>query len=151
MALTLVLGPANSAKAGEVFSAYGAAAHRGGLLVVPNARDAEHYARELARSGAVLGSVPTFGGLTEEIARRSGYAARRLTTLQRDRVVGRAVETARLESLARAAETSGFAAAAVELIAELERSMVSPQRFAQAMSRWAAEDPGASGKALARE
>ena len=78
MALTLVLGPANSAKAGEVFSAYGAAAHRGGLLVVPNARDAEHYARELARSGAVLGSVLTFGGLTEEIARRSGYAARRL-------------------------------------------------------------------------
>jgi ATP-dependent helicase/DNAse subunit B len=151
MALTLVLGPANSAKAGEVFGAYGSAAHRGGLLVVPNARDAEHYSRELARSGAVLGSVLTFGGLAQEIARRSGYAAPRLTVLQRERVVGRAVEKAKLESLARAAETSGFAAAAGELIAELERSMVSPQRFAQAMGRWAARDPGASANAPARE
>ena len=48
MPLTLVLGPANSAKAGEVLGAYGAAARRGALLVVPTALDAEHYSRELA-------------------------------------------------------------------------------------------------------
>src|SRR5437588_311132 len=35
MPLTLVLGPANSAKAGEVLGAYSAAARRGALLVVP--------------------------------------------------------------------------------------------------------------------
>ena len=53
MPLTLVLGPANSAKAGEVLGAYAAAAHRGALLVVPTARMREHYARELAgRRGA---------------------------------------------------------------------------------------------------
>jgi ATP-dependent helicase/DNAse subunit B len=148
MPLTLVLGPANSAKAGELFAAYGAAAHRGALLVVPNARDAEHYSRELAERGSVLGSVLTFGGLAEEIARRAGYAARRLTALQREQVVESAVAEARLSSLARAAETGGFATAAGEMIAELERSMVTPQRFARAMARWADE---AAGSARPRE
>ena len=62
MPLTLVLGPANSAKAGEVLGAYAAAAQRGALLVVPTALDADHYARELAAGGAVLGSVLTFAG-----------------------------------------------------------------------------------------
>ena len=61
MPLTLILGPANSAKAGEVLGAYAAAARRGALLVVPTALDAEHYSRELAEQGAVIGSVLTFG------------------------------------------------------------------------------------------
>src|ERR1700693_3977855 len=82
MPLTLVLGPANSAKAGEVFGAFGTAAHRGALLVVPNASDAEHYSRELAEQGSVLASVLTFSGLIEELARRTGYAERRLTARQ---------------------------------------------------------------------
>jgi ATP-dependent helicase/DNAse subunit B len=140
MPLTLVLGPANSAKAGEVFGAYAAAAHRGALLVVPTAGDAEHYSRELAGHGAVLGSVQTFAGLAEEIARRAGYSAKRLTRVQRERLIARAVERARLDALARAAEATGFAGAVGELVAELERSLVSRQRFAQAIARWAAED-----------
>ncbi len=140
MPLTLVLGPANSAKAGEVFGAFGAAAHRGALLVVPNAGDAEHYSRELAARGSVLASVLTFTGLIDEIARRAGYGERRLTTLQRERVVERAVRRARLVTLARSAEAHGFAPAVLEFIAELERSLVDPERFAQAIRRWAAED-----------
>ena len=63
MPLTLVLGPANSAKAGEVLGAYAAAAHRGALLVVPTAADAAYYGREVAGRGSVLGSVITFAGL----------------------------------------------------------------------------------------
>ena len=63
MPLTLVLGPANSAKAGEVLGAFAAASDRGAILVVPTAADADHYARELAHGGAVLGSVLTFSGL----------------------------------------------------------------------------------------
>jgi hypothetical protein len=47
MPLTLVLGPANSAKAGQVLGTYGAQAARGALLVVPTAGDARHYRREL--------------------------------------------------------------------------------------------------------
>jgi ATP-dependent helicase/DNAse subunit B len=140
MPLTLVLGPANSAKAGEVFGAYAAAAHRGALLVVPTAGDAEHYSRELAGDGAVLGSVRTFAGLAEEVGRRAGYGARRLTSLQRERLTARAVGRARLDALARAAESTGFAPAAGDLVAELERSLVGPERFVQAMRRWATED-----------
>jgi ATP-dependent helicase/DNAse subunit B len=149
MALTLVLGPANSAKAGEVLSAYGAAARRGALLVVPTSADARHYARELADQGVVLASVLTFSRLAEEIARRAGYYERRLTRLQRQRALERAVRAARLGVLTESAQTDGFAAAVGELTAELERALVDPGRFAQAMRRWGEEDQRRAG--LARD
>ncbi len=136
MALQLVLGPANSAKAGEVLSAHAAAVPRGALLVVPTAADADHYGRELAEHGSVLGSVLTFSGLAGEIARRVGYEARRLSQLQRERVLARVAAGNPLH----AADTPGFAQAAGGLIAELERSLVTPQRFIAAMRAWAAED-----------
>jgi ATP-dependent helicase/DNAse subunit B len=141
MPLTLVLGPANSAKAGEVFAAYGAAAPRGAVLVVPNARDAEHYSRELAGQDAVVGSVITFAGLAQEIARRVAYRPRLLSAFQRDLVAARAVRQARLELLRPASQSRGFAPAVAALIAELERSLVTPQRFTQAMRAWGVEDP----------
>ncbi len=140
MPLTLVLGPANSAKAGEVLGAYAAATQRGALLVVPTAADAEHYSRELAEQGSVLGSVLTFSGLAQEVARRAGYDGRRLTALQRDRIVARAVRGADLSALTDAAQAPGFAVAAGDLIAELERSLVGPERFAGAMQTWGAQD-----------
>jgi ATP-dependent helicase/DNAse subunit B len=141
MPLELVLGPANSAKAGEVLGAYAVAAHRGALLVVPTTADAAHYSRELAARGTVLGSVLTFGGLAREIARRAGYAGRRLSALQRERVLRRVVAATPLPALAGAAEAPGFVEAAGHLIAELQRSLITPQRFAAAMRSWAAEDP----------
>ena len=140
MPLTLVLGPANSAKAGEVLSAYAAAAHHGALLVVPTAADAEYYGRRLAGQGAVLGSVLTFSGLAREIAHRTGYAARRLSPLQRERVLRRTVARTRLEVLSESAASHGFAAAVGTFIAELARSLVSPQRLTEALERWAAAD-----------
>ena len=45
--------------------------------------------------------------------------------------------------LAGSASAPGFAAAAGELIAELQRSLITPQRFAQALTAWAAQDGGA--------
>src|SRR5690349_11846129 len=140
MSLKLVLGPANSAKAGEVLGAYASASQRGALLVVPTAPDAAHYAREQAAAGVVLGSVLTFGGLASEIARRAGYHGRRLSVLQRERVLQRAVSRVGFQALARAALAPGFATAAGNLIGELERTLVTPQRFAAAMRTWAAED-----------
>ena len=139
--LTLILGPANSAKAGEVLGAFAAASNRGAILVVPTAPDADHYSRELADGGAVLGSVLTFSGLAFEIAARAGYSARRLTKLQRDCVLDRALDGIDLHAIRDAAGTNGFATAAGELIAELERSLLTPERFAGAMSAWAAQDP----------
>ncbi len=141
MPLTLVIGPANSAKAGEVLGAYAAAARRGALLVVPNADDAEHYGRELAGTGAILGSVLTFAGLIAELARRAGYRGRLLTPLQRRHVLRRAVARARLDGLAESARSAGFAGAAGELFAELGRAMVTPQRWTQALEQWSRADP----------
>jgi ATP-dependent helicase/DNAse subunit B len=141
MPLTLVLGPANSAKAGELLGAYAAAASRGALLVVPTALDARHYTRELAGSGAVLGSVLTFSGLAREIARRVAYPGRRLSDRQRERVLEVALGQARFEALAPSATAAGFPAAAGSLIAELQRELVTPQRFAAALRQWAEGDP----------
>ena len=140
MPLTLVLGPANSAKAGEVLGAYGAAARRGALLVVPTAVDARHYARELAADGVVLGSVVTFSGLAAEIGRRAQYAGRRLSPLQRERILERVVAGSRLEVLRESAGAAGFAAAAGELIAELARGMVAPERLTSGLRAWSAQD-----------
>ncbi|HEY2319087.1 MAG TPA: PD-(D/E)XK nuclease family protein [Solirubrobacteraceae bacterium] len=140
MPLTLVLGPANSAKAGEVLGAYGAAARRGALLVVPTAVDARHYARELAQDGVVLGSVVTFSGLVREIGRRAQYVGRRISPLQRERILERVVARSRLEVLRASAGAAGFAAAAGELIAELERGMVTPERFSAGLRAWSARD-----------
>jgi len=138
--LTLVLGPANSAKAGVVLGDYADAARRGALLVVPTSIDARHYARELAGDGVVLGSVLTFSGLAHEIARRAGYAGRRLSELQRQRILERVVAGSRLDVLRASASAAGFAAAAGELIAELQRSLVEPGRFIAALRAWAAQD-----------
>ncbi len=140
MPCKLVLGPANSAKAGEVLGAYAAVAPRGALLVVPTAVDARHYERELAAAGAVFGSVLTFSGLAREIASRSGYSAAVLSRLQRERLLAAALAAMPLRALAASAAAPGFRAAAGELVAELERSLVTPQRFVAALRAWAAGD-----------
>jgi superfamily I DNA/RNA helicase/RecB family exonuclease len=152
--LTLITGPANSAKAGEVFAAYAAASRRGAVLVVPTARDARHYERELAggdgggRPPVVLGSVLTFDGLVGRIAERSGYAGRRLEPLQREQLLVAVIARLRsdgLRSLGRSARGRGFPLAAGELIAELQRSLITPQRFVQALRAWAAQDVRRAG------
>jgi ATP-dependent helicase/DNAse subunit B len=140
MPLTLVLGPANSAKAGQVLGAYAAQAARGALLVVPTAADARHYERELVQSGGVLGAVLTFGALATEIARRADYGTRRLTEHQRERVLARVLAHAELPSLRESAPAPGFRAAAGALIAELERELVGVARFRAALRAWASED-----------
>jgi ATP-dependent helicase/DNAse subunit B len=140
MALTLVLGPANSAKAGEVLGAYAAAAPRGALLVVPTSIDARHYARELATGRALLGSVLTFSGLAGEIAYRAQFTGRRVSGLQRERILERVLADSRLEVLRSSAAATGFAAAAGELIAELQRALITPERFSGALRAWSAQD-----------
>ena len=137
MPLTLVLGPANSAKAGEVLGAYALAATRDALLVVPTAADVAHYEQELAAPGVTLGRTLTFSGLIEEIALRTRHRRLRLTSLQRDRVLRGAIASLRLEVLAGSAAGAGFARSAGRLIAELEQARVDPAWFASALKRWA--------------
>jgi ATP-dependent helicase/DNAse subunit B len=142
MPLKLILGPANSAKAGAVLDACAEAATRDAMLVVPTRRDVEWYGRELAQRGAVLGgAVVTFRGLVEEIGRRTGYRPARLSALQRDRLLRRALRRTELTVAKRSGEARGFANAAWALISELERGLITPEQFAAALRGWAAADP----------
>ena len=150
MSLTLLIGPANSAKAGEVLGAVRSLASRRPLLVVPTAADVTTYRRELAGDGALLGAeVVRFGGLVREIAQRAGVHVPVVGPLRRERLVAAAVAAAPLELLAASASAPGFAAAAGDLIAALTRGLVTPARFAQALGAWAGEDEGR--RAYARE
>jgi ATP-dependent helicase/DNAse subunit B len=136
MPLTLILGPANSAKAGEVLGAFTAAARRDALLVVPTVADVVHYDRELAGDRVLLGRAMTFSGLIGEIARRAGYRESPLSSHQRERVLRRVIASAKLQHIGESALTPGFAAAAGGLFAELIRRRITPERFGAAVRGW---------------
>src|SRR3954469_23893406 len=143
MPLVLVTGPANAAKAGAVFARLRAALPRGPLLVVPRAADVEHYQRELAAGGLVFGiEVATFGRLMRTIARAAGVPGRPVGRVARERVVRAAIGDVHLRVLARSAAAPGFAAAAGALFAELQRTLVTPARFTQALRAWSAAGGG---------
>jgi ATP-dependent helicase/DNAse subunit B len=151
MSLRLVTGPANAAKAGHVLGAFRDRLADEPFLVVPAFRDVEHAQREAAERGAVLGArVVRFAWLFEEIAQRCADEPprRRASDLQRELIVGAAVRNAKLDALAESAARPGFTRAATRLVGELERSLVTPARFARALGDWAGQGPRA---AFARE
>ncbi|MEA2299495.1 MAG: hypothetical protein QOE44_30 [Solirubrobacteraceae bacterium] len=140
MSLTLVIGPANSAKARVVLERYRAQLSRGPILVVPTGADAVYYRRELAESGVVLGArVESFSGLMREIAGRAGVVGRPVGAGARERVVAAAIAEARLEVLGPSAASPGFLAAATLLVAELGSRRIEPPRLTAALRRWAPE------------
>jgi ATP-dependent helicase/DNAse subunit B len=144
VALKLVIGPANSAKAGAVLGAFRRELRHEPWLVVPTAADVAHYERELAGEGARLGGrVATFAGLAREVARRAGYGPRIVGPLQRERLVAGAIAAAQPQALAPIARTRGFLRAAVAFTAELERTLVTPQRFIKAVRAWPDAPPAA--------
>jgi hypothetical protein len=137
--LTLITGPANAAKAGAVLDGFRAALPLRPVLVVPTPADAEHYGRELASEGIVIGAeVVTFDRLIRLLAEVGGVRERRLGRVARERVLRTIVGEARLEALARSAAAPGFATALGALFAELGRSLVGPARFIAAVRDWAA-------------
>jgi ATP-dependent helicase/DNAse subunit B len=143
MGLTLVTGPANSGRAGEVLGAYRARLEEEPILVVPAFRDVEHTLRELAAGGAVFGSsVVRFAWLFETIAERCGAPPGRIASaVQRELLVEEAVRSLDLRELQGSAAQPGFARAAGRLLAELERSMVEPAAFERALEQWAGHGP----------
>ena len=142
MPLALVTGPANAAKAGEVLGGLRARLDDEPILVVPAFADVEHAQRELAERGAVFGvSVLRFDWLFREVARRGEHSERVASEVQRELIVEEAVRRAGLELLAQSAAQPGFVRAAAGFVAELERSMVEPSRFTQALRAWAADGP----------
>src|SRR4051812_46720532 len=151
MSLVLITGPANAAKAGEVLARLRAALPRAPLLVVPTAADVEHYQRELATAGLVFGAdVVTFSRLAGQIGRAAGVSGRALGRVARVRVVRAAIGDVPLRVLARSAEAPGFPGAVAGLFGELQRNLVTPQRFTQALRAWgAAEGRAAYAEELA--
>jgi len=142
MPLKLVIGPANAAKAGLVMEAFRARLRRDPWLVVPTSQDVAHYERELLRDGGRRGGrVATFAALAAEVARRAGCAAPVAGPLQRERLLAGAIAAAPLEALAPVAQTRGLLRAALALTAELERSLVTPQRFTAAVRAWPQASP----------
>ena len=138
MGLTLVTGPANAAKAQFVLDRYRAALAGSPILVVPRARDVEHYRRELADDGAVLGArVEPFGGLMREIARRAGVAEIAIGEQARERLLEAVLAAASLELLAQSAQSPGFVHALARFVAELESRRVPPARLIAALRAWA--------------
>src|SRR3954452_18512090 len=109
MPLTLVTGPANAAKAGEVLGRFNAALPLEPLLVVPTAADSDHYARELAEAGIVLGAEgATFYRLGGRGAAGPGGEAVVIGRVARARVLRSIVVGAELKALARSAASPGF-------------------------------------------
>ena len=145
MSLTLITGPANAAKAGAVLDRFRASLPREPVLVVPTPADVEHYQRELAAEGIVVGTeVATFSWLVRGLAEATGVRPRAAGPVARERVVRAAVAETRLEVLGRSAAAPGFAAAAGALFAELGRSLVGPARFTRAVRDWDEAPPHAA-------
>ena len=148
MSLTLVTGPANSGKAGEVIGRYRELLADDGLLIVPRFEDVEHTRRELAGAGVVFGArVVRFARAFDLAAERAGTSAwpegngqgpapRVATPLLRELVMEEAVAGARLRSMARSARGAGFARAALRLVDELQRGLVEPDAFERALGEW---------------
>jgi ATP-dependent helicase/DNAse subunit B len=140
--LTLVTGPANSAKAGQVLGGLRARLEEEPILVVPAFQDVEHAQRELAERGAVFGAgVVRFEWLFRLIAERAGYSGRVASEVQRELILEQAVSSARLKLLAESAERPGFVRAAARFVAELEGTMVDPGRLTRALRDWTGDGP----------
>ena len=109
-----------------MLGAYGAEAARGALLVVPTPVDAHHYRRELAAAGVVFGSVLTFSGLAQRSP--AGLVTRPpcCRTCSASGSCGPRCERAALRGAGRLERRARLSAAAGELIAELQRELVTP-------------------------
>jgi ATP-dependent helicase/DNAse subunit B len=151
MAITLITGPANAGKAQVVMDAVRRHVAHGEepLLVVPTRADADHYRRELAGKGAVMGvKVERFEGLIGEAVRRAGAGGPVLGGLARERALAAIVASQTAPGAAAwpqggrgaAQAAPGFVRALAAFVAELQVRRVTPARLSDALRRWAAAD-----------
>jgi ATP-dependent helicase/DNAse subunit B len=147
--ITLITGPANAGKAREVMSAVGRYVAHGvqPLLVLPTRADVEHYRRELAQEGLVLGArVERFAGLIGEVVRRAGIGEAVLGRVAREQMLTAIASSAVAAegevpaATSRELSTPGFVRALMRIIEELEIQRVTPARFEAALRAWVAVD-----------
>ena len=135
MSLSLIVGPPNSGRAGEIRARLEAALDRDPVLVVPTLDDADRFERELCREGgAVVGaSIGTFRHLADEVAASTGAGIRPLlSAAQRLALIRDAVRHTELPLLSGSAARPGFAPALERLIGELQAALVEPDELARA-------------------
>jgi ATP-dependent helicase/DNAse subunit B len=133
MSLSLIVGPPNSGRAGEIRARLVETLGRDPVLVVPTLEDASRFERELCEPGdAVLGaSILTFERLFDEVARATGASVPPpLTAAQADHVVRRAIASTELRILRRSSRRPGFAVALGALIDELQAACLDPRTVA---------------------
>ena len=137
MPLNLIHGPPNSGRAGVVRRRFTEELTRSPVLVLPTLDDVFAFERELCRAeGALLGgTVQTFDGLFEGVAAAAGVVCPpRIRLEQRQRLLRVATARTKPRILARSASRPGFAAAAANLVAELQAAMLEPTSVEAAAS-----------------
>jgi RecB family exonuclease len=136
VSIALVTGPANAGKARILLEAVrGHVAHGElPLLVVPTEADQARYRRELADGGLTLGvRVERFEGLLREVLARAGGPLAPLSSLARERLLGRIAEV-----------RPGTAVELAKLVADLETQRITPARLRGALRAWDAVTRSAS-------
>ena len=142
MGLTLIQGPPNSGRAGEVLGRFRAALDREPVLVVPTADDVAAFERDLcAGGGAALGGSITDLRRAYRRGRQGGRDRAWSAALPHPApgLVRAAIRRAAPRRLRRSAARPGFAPAADRLIAELQSALVSPAEFERLVAEL--EDP----------
>ncbi|MGH2926476.1 MAG: PD-(D/E)XK nuclease family protein [Solirubrobacterales bacterium] len=138
MALSLIVGPPNSGRAGRIHDALLASLDDDPVLIVPTGDDVARFERELADAAGeatgVLGvSIQTFRLIFEEVARATGaLVPPLLSDAQRLCVVRSAARSTTLRALERSAEQPGFGAALARLIDEIQAAGRNPAEIAAA-------------------
>ncbi len=130
MSVSLIVGPPNSGRAGEVIARLRAAADREPVLVVPTSRDTARFERDLCGpEAAMLGvSITTFGWLFGDLAERLGLSSGApLSDPERLALIRIAIAATPLQALRRSASQPGFAPALDALLAELAGALIAPQ------------------------
>ncbi len=150
MGLTLIVGPPNSGRAGEVLSRLRACADREPVLVVRSSADVNRFEDELcAGGGAALGiSLRTFDWLFADLAEAYGvHTGLPLSSPERLALIRVVAGRAGLRVLARSAQRPGFAPALDALISELGAALIQPGDLAAAAAEL---DDGAAEAEIAR-
>ena len=136
MSLSLIVGPPNSGKAGEVLARLKAALDRDPVLIVPTLDDADRFERELCEGAGngdpVLGvSIRTFERLFEDVAQATGTPLPpTLSDEQRLYAVRLATRRANPRILGRSAARPGFARALASLLDEAQAACIDPAGLA---------------------
>ncbi len=137
MPVSLIVGPPNSGRAGELLTRLNAVAGREPVLVVPTSQDASRFERDLSGDGrASIGiSLRTFRWLFTDLAEVYGVAlGPALSTPERLALVRVAVASTPLRVLRRSASRPGFAPALDSLLSELGAALIGPGQLAAAAS-----------------